>query len=203
MQVDESLERFELPSELQELRATIRLTNRLLPNRLTCYYCGHPATCEDHAIPHSLLARVDVTRNGYGVDTLPSCTECNTLLGSKVFDTLAERKGYLSKQLRKRHKRDLVAPQWSDSELAELAYNLRERALATRFFHSDIVRRLETLERGNPIHLSSLPELPIRRKRRYPIPPHKGKPVWTQDSKGEWDFTYPPLEQIETVIPVV
>lgn len=206
----EELPRFMLPAELGELRAIVRMTNQLLPDRLTRYYCGNPATCEDHVIPHSLLSRVDTRRTGYGTDTLPSCTECNSLLGSKVFDSLPDRKAYLAKQLRTRYRKELRAPTWTDSELADLGYNLREHAIAVHAGQARIRARLYTLEdvgerpipsepidfgpcapmlRPKPKLKPKEPKEPKEPKRKI-VAYSKGCAVWTQAEDGSWDYAY-------------
>lgn len=140
--LDDGLTCTRIPSELVELYALVRLVNSRLTNRLTCFYCGETATDEDHAIPHSLLHGIGHKRTGYETDTLPCCHECNGLLSSQVFNTLAERKDYLDKRLRQRYVGELKAPPWTDAELAELGDGLRSHAMAVHLTREAIARRL-------------------------------------------------------------
>lgn len=94
-----------------------------------CYYCGEVATSEDHAYPLIALSTI------YGLEDLPSpyllvvvpaCHECNLLLSSKVFPSMARRKRYVKQRLRQRHKQLLALPDWHPQELLTLSPRLRE-----------------------------------------------------------------------------
>ena len=93
-----------------------------------CYYCGNPATTHDHVYPLVALYAL------YGVEDLPPthllvivpcCQECNALLHSSVFPTMAARKRYLKRRLRQRYKRLLALPSWHPQELLTLGPGLR------------------------------------------------------------------------------
>lgn len=100
------------------------------PDR-TCYYCGLPASCVDHVIPRAVLKSLsDVSETlGRTVSgrtlTVPSCRECNQLLGDSFQETLAERKNVLKTKLRKRYEKLLVMPHWEEEELSELGHTLQ------------------------------------------------------------------------------
>jgi hypothetical protein len=109
-----------------------------------CYYCGSPANTVDHVVPRSLLADLAalsdeavtaVLVHPGRTMTVPACRECNCLLGSQYFSTLAARKAWLKERLRRRYRRVLQMPDWAEEELEELRYNLRvaiEASLARR-----------------------------------------------------------------------
>jgi hypothetical protein len=54
-----------------------------------------------------------------------SCRECNNLASSSLQDSLTERRGFVKDKLRKRYKRILALPTWTDTEIDELGYNLQ------------------------------------------------------------------------------
>ena len=91
-----------------------------------CYYCGSVADTVDHVVPRHLLA----SAGNVGLDlskvmririwTVAACRECNVLIGGAVFRTLPERVAYLKTKLRKRYKKWLKLPAWTEEEIAEL-----------------------------------------------------------------------------------
>lgn len=94
--------------------------NALATEPEPCFYCGVPANSIDHVIPRVILRCLDpaVARDHRYRWTVRACHECNTLLGSRVFDTLEARRAALKDILRRRHKRLLDAPDWTEAELA-------------------------------------------------------------------------------------
>jgi len=66
----------------------------------------------------------DMVRNR--ILTVPACRECNGLLNASYQDTLHERKQALKEGLRKRYRKELAMPDWSDEELEEFGSHLRE-----------------------------------------------------------------------------
>ena len=98
-----------------------------------CYYCGLPASAEDHVIPKIVLksyqavgmGMLDAIR-GKRVLLVPACRECNSLLGASVQRTLTERKQELKARLKKKYKKLLKMPTWKETELKELSYTLRK-----------------------------------------------------------------------------
>lgn len=70
-----------------------------------CFYCRDTATCKDHTIPVSFVSTGKRTGSDYRRlkdFQVPSCTECNLLLGSKCFPDMAARMLYLLEKLKKR-----------------------------------------------------------------------------------------------------
>lgn len=88
-----------------------------------CWYCGAIANSRDHVIPHSLTG--DKVRQWTGVDIVECCVDCNSSLGSQLFDTMAERVEYLARRFFARHKLGANQPDWSLAEIAELTGTLR------------------------------------------------------------------------------
>ncbi len=194
---------YPVPSELVPLWQEVRQLNKVLENRLNCFYCGELATCEDHVIPHSMRYAMGINRRDYGTDTLPACHECNGLLGSNVFDTLTERKTYLDTALRKRYANELHYKPWSQAELEELGYSLRDRCAALTAIHLRIVDRLRVLQ-GCAAPMVESPKAEPRPKRKTSLSPIDPFPMslpksykvrvgkktgtrWTQDVNGQWE----------------
>lgn len=98
-----------------------------------CYYCGQHADSVDHVIPQyviRMLVALDdkqITKKTLGQRALKvwSCRECNNLASSSLQDSLTERRGFVKDKLRKRYKRILALPTWTDTEIDELGYNLQ------------------------------------------------------------------------------
>mgnify|MGYP001611463665 CR=1 FL=1 len=64
-----------------------------------CFYCGLQATCEDHSYP--LVALSQLLAEGQPpakrrLTIVPSCHECNALLGDKLFPNQSARKRFVS-----------------------------------------------------------------------------------------------------------
>ena len=91
----------------------------------SCYYCGEPATTEDHTIPRTVLSRDTHADSRIRKLIVPACFECNVLLGSKVFDTLKDRRDYVQGRLEQRYRTLLDMPEWRDKEIVELSSNLQ------------------------------------------------------------------------------
>lgn len=122
-----------------------------------CYYCGSPADTIDHVVPRSLL--VSITDSG--VDeltaaamkrsrrmTVPACRECNGLAGAKFHETLAERAEFVRTRLGQRYRKALAMPDWSATELAELAPGLRGYVIAGLIERDLLRRRLRYRAKG-------------------------------------------------------
>ena len=64
-------------------------------NRYDCVYCGMPCDTRDHVSPVSrdYASRKNAPTNQK--NTVPSCRECNNLLGARLFLTVGDRASYL------------------------------------------------------------------------------------------------------------
>lgn len=103
-----------------------------------CYYCGLPADGIDHVVPQSLLnaAKLATDLDSYlalqargRIMTVPSCQQCNSILGAHYDHTLEARKARLKDRLRTKLKKHLSMPDWSDTELMELSPRMRDYVL--------------------------------------------------------------------------
>lgn len=135
-----------IPIELEPLQRHVRAINKTLTDRLSCFYCGESATCEDHVIPHSLVCKQGTARRGWSIDTLPACKECNSILSALVFNTLDERKERLRNRLKQRYAKELAHVLWTQHELDELGSALRGYSLRMNAQHERVKQRLAVLD---------------------------------------------------------
>lgn len=100
-----------------------------------CNYCGEPADTRDHLIPVSAssFSSTGTINNRhakkYG-ETVWSCQECNSLLGSRLLPSVEARATVVAKALTRRYSKLLQAPVWDADELAEIGPSLRSSILA-------------------------------------------------------------------------
>jgi len=96
---------------------------------LKCIYCGSDAECREHVIPVSYTS----DRRSYDESRewiVPACNTCNGIAGCNVYFTIPEKAEYILKKFKSRYRRILEMPSWTESELAELDYTLREMTFA-------------------------------------------------------------------------
>lgn len=98
-----------------------------------CIYCGMLANCDDHFPPRSLC---------YLGWLLPSCKECNYIAGTKWPLNFTFRAELVKDSLRRKYFSELTTPDWSDEELDELEYNLRNEVIRWQKRKSIIQERL-------------------------------------------------------------
>ncbi len=109
-----------------------------------CHYCGQPGVTIDHVPPQSLRTRLgELGLTGhYTFHEVRCCRECNCLLGARPLYTLADRKRFIKRVLRKRYARFVRMPPWSDEQLAELGHTLRTSVLSAVLTAEIVHRRL-------------------------------------------------------------
>ena len=107
---------------------TIRTTNTYyeLVSGEECVYCGDPADVLDHAYPAS--RPLDEAPKGMLL-IVPACHECNYQARAAVHKTMADRRKFIQKALRRKHRSLLATPKWSDAELGRLKGRLREAVM--------------------------------------------------------------------------
>ena len=115
---------------------------------MKCTYCGEHGDSLDHVIPHS-YDHVYKKRSYNRKEVVPACTECNSLLGNKLYFTIKDRAGYLHSKYQKRYKKILAYPVWDEEDLDEMSDNFRKSIVAgldeakiikIRIGHCDLVR---------------------------------------------------------------
>lgn len=92
-----------------------------------CFYCGDPADTLDHCPPLSRIPdyeAIGLLREFYV--KVPSCRECNTLLGASLQGDIISREQKLKAKLRRRYARVLRLPDWSPSELRAMGRTMRD-----------------------------------------------------------------------------
>lgn len=110
-------------------------------NKERCFYCYYnTATERDHILPVR-----ERGRRSYKDETVPVCSECNSLLRDRVFDTFSRRCFHLAKKIAEKHKiRQGLDITWDEDELEELGEGLRgyiedslktQRHNVNRFLH--------------------------------------------------------------------
>jgi hypothetical protein len=108
-----------------------------------CFYCGVVADTEDHVPPRTVrpILLAEGLADRYPFIEVPCCRECNSVLGARCVWTLPERKRFIKKALRRRYRKWLAVPDWSESEIGRLGPMLQRAVL-----HGLAMRDL-TLER--------------------------------------------------------
>lgn len=102
------------------------------PEGKDCVYCGVPAQNWDHVVPRSVWETASSTGldlSDYELDrslTVPSCVECNLILGCEVFPTQEARTDKVRRALAYRYNDAIRWPERSETEV--LGMDLLRRA---------------------------------------------------------------------------
>jgi len=128
-----------------------------------CYYCGLPATGIDHVIPQALL-REFLFFQGEGLDypsdvkfyRVPSCKQCNSALGSRMFRTMADRRQAVKDYLQRKYAKLLRSPDWSEDEMAELGKTLRSHIRGRMALKTLVRQRIAWPRRLNSLNETAL-----------------------------------------------
>ena len=107
-----------------------------------CTYCGLPATDREHVIARARAAMIRELglAQPHQFLIVPACRECNTLAGKQPFTTITEKRTYLHMILRKRYRKYLEMPLWTEEKFHEMSDGLIgmiRRAMAMR----DMIKR--------------------------------------------------------------
>lgn len=119
-----------MKNEIQEFR---ELLKTLSPKEGEhCAYCGILATDKEHVVPLSHLKKLEEMKlQGFDVKIpeykiVPACHECNLIALDKVFDNFKDKKAYIKKELRRKYRKFVNAPDWTDQEIEELEGELKK-----------------------------------------------------------------------------
>lgn len=82
---------------------------------------------------------MDDDKHSFKFRMLPSCNECNVLLGTFHSTSLLERRAELKRRLRSKYKHLCRMPEWDDEELCELDPDLRRNV----YLHVEVSRILK------------------------------------------------------------
>lgn len=94
-----------------------------------CVYCDESMEVYDHCPPIAIVENLNVKeykKRGNKFRLYPSCSQCNRLLGAYPSTDIYERLDYLIKKYEKRLDKIEV---WSESELEEMGYAMRNHIL--------------------------------------------------------------------------
>lgn len=109
-----------------------------------CGYCGAYGEHRDHIIPSSFFGNKKTFK--FAKDNIiKACLECNTLASNKVFEDFMEKKQYIANKVEKRYSKVLNSPEWTDEEINELEYPLKDIISETENFRRYIKIRIENL----------------------------------------------------------
>ena len=120
-------------------------TNHDKENVTPCYYCGMSAIARDHTIPRIILKSLDsvgINIRGRRKLIVPTCTQCNSLLGASYQKTLEKRKQILKNRLRKKYRKLLAMPDWTEKDLEPMGYSLQTTIISSLIKKEEIKRRL-------------------------------------------------------------
>lgn len=116
---------------------------------MKCHYCGDPSGCLDHCPP---LSWVDVMGIGYFWEEkiplvkVPACMECNGVLAAHKLFSFEERRQYLEMAMKRRYKRLLKLPAWSESQIVELKGKLKRFVGSGQAKKEWVEQRLEAMK---------------------------------------------------------
>lgn len=116
-----------------------------LESNYVCVYCGCEKQCREHVIPVSYLG---LTRS-YNPNLnwiVPSCNKCNQLAGNQVFFSIPEKAEYIIKEYRKKYRKIILSEDWTEEEINELDYNLRNGIKAQIILKELVISKIEFLE---------------------------------------------------------
>lgn len=95
-----------------------------------CMYCGVPSECIDHVPPINWVESLGskyFKEKGIQLYFVNSCVDCNSKLSDLALFTILDRKIYLFGRYSKKHRKILLAPDWSEEELKSLSRNLAQK----------------------------------------------------------------------------
>ena len=101
-----------------------------------CLYCGQPAESDDHFPPVVFTGPA-----GLGF-LLPSCNECNGIVGAKHPTDLWSRCDLAKASIRKKYRHFLLVPEWSDDEIKEMGPSFRKGLSAWKKTHEQVKKRI-------------------------------------------------------------
>ena len=103
---------------------------KLFKTKGGCYYCGLPEEVLDHAPPLAAIRDLggpdELVKLGLKLLKVAACKECNAILHDVPIASLARRKLFVQEKMRKKYKKLLTMPKWTEQELQELSPQLRE-----------------------------------------------------------------------------
>ena len=120
-----------------------------------CVYCGERPRDLDHFVPISRAAELTEAGIEFTKLVVPACNECNLLASDKIFQTLKDKRQFIQAKLAKRYKSLLDSPEWTDRELDQLGFYLKERIV------NDLVRKRVIQRRIAWVNMPDIDGIPI------------------------------------------
>ena len=125
----------------------------VIENDGTCVYCGQRANSLDHFVPYSVaIVLMEFLPIG-GKYLLPACRECNSIAGDKVFYTVNEKRSYIQGRLKEKYSLIYDIPEWTESELEEMGYNLQTYIRSSLGSRQWIEDRIKWRNKDNPSYV--------------------------------------------------
>jgi len=104
---------------------------KLIDNGGVCIYCGVRANTKDHFVPISVVNILkEVIDDIQGLFLVPCCSECNSLAGAAIFNTVAKKRRFIQVKIRIKYKHLLALPRWEQQEIDELGPGLKTSLLS-------------------------------------------------------------------------
>ena len=109
-----------------------------------CTYCGVRAEHRDHVVPFSYnSSRKKRRASDYNEDDcVPACRECNLTAGSRVFDSVEEKRDYIQQKLGYKYRSIINFPDWTTDEIKEMGSAFRKHLQAAMVLKKLTQRRL-------------------------------------------------------------
>ena len=102
-----------------------------------CTYCGaYDGNHRDHVIPVSYTS---IKRNYSVGQIVPSCCECNSTLGDRMYVTVPERAAFLFNVYSVKYRTLLDMPTWTEDELSEMSINFQKQ-IKRRILQQTIIK---------------------------------------------------------------
>lgn len=114
-----------------------------------CAYCGLPADSKDHVPSLSFVAEMGTMHcfdNKIPLVLVPSCRECNSILGNKLLPTFEERRHFIAKKLKTRYGKYARLRKWDFDEIAEIGRGLKPLLCGMQDARSIALRRIAFAE---------------------------------------------------------
>lgn len=110
-----------------------------------CTYCGGNPECREHVIPVSYMSifrSYDPEKNWI----VPACNECNSLAGASVVFSIPEKAKLVLGKFKKRYSKFINQPEWTQEELNEVSYSIREMVWGAMVAKRVAIEKLEHLK---------------------------------------------------------
>jgi hypothetical protein len=131
----------ELPVDNSDLGALIDGEKVGREKVVSCFYCGDNTQqiTRDHVIPISIAA---VSRSYNSRDTIPCCTNCNSILSDHYLLTVEDRAAYLANRLGEKYAKVLRSHDFTERELNDFGYTLKSNLVSNQNMKSYLVSRI-------------------------------------------------------------